>query len=81
MGAKDKAVDAMIGALLSARQHMEFVSAVRALDRALTAGAYAIPVYNVREQWIARWERISRPPVDALAGTLPETWWATPNAK
>lgn len=81
MGAKDKAVDAMIEAMLSARQHMEFVSSVRALDRALMAGAYAIPVYNVREQWIARWGRISRPPVDALTGTLPETWWATPNAK
>ena len=78
MGAKDPAIDAMIEALLVARRRADFVSAVRALDRALMAGAYAIPLYNVREQWIARWDRIARPAVDARAGTLPETWWATP---
>lgn len=81
MGAKDAAIDATIEALLAARQRGDFVSAVRALDRALMAGAYAIPLYNVREQWIARWDRIARPPVAALAGSLPETWWANPNVK
>lgn len=81
MGAKDAAIDAMIEALLAARQRGDFVSAVRALDRTLMAGAYAIPLYNVREQWIARWDRIARPPVNALAGSLPETWWANMNAK
>jgi peptide/nickel transport system substrate-binding protein len=81
MGAKDPAVDSMIEALLAARDRNSFVSAVRALDRALMAGAYAIPVYNVREQWIARWDRIARPSVNSLSGTLPETWWANPNPK
>lgn len=81
MGAKDPAIDAMIAALLVAREHPEFVSAVRALDRALIAGAYAIPVYNVGEQWIARWNRIERPKAIALTGYLPETWWAKPDAK
>ena len=81
MGAKDAAIDAMIEALLAARERDDFVAAVRALDRALMAGAYAIPVYNVREQWIARWDRIARPPVNALAGTLPETWWANPKRR
>jgi peptide/nickel transport system substrate-binding protein len=78
MGARDPAIDAMIAALLEARQHPAFVSAVRALDRALMSGSYAIPVLNVQEQWIARWNRIERPKVTALSGYLPETWWQRP---
>jgi peptide/nickel transport system substrate-binding protein len=78
MGARDPAVDAMIGDMLAARDREVFVSAVRALDRALTSGFYAIPVFNVREQWIARWNRIERPETTALTGYLPETWWYRP---
>ncbi|MEZ0220115.1 MAG: extracellular solute-binding protein, partial [Tardiphaga sp.] len=61
MGAKNPAVDAMISAMLEARDHGPFVDAVRAMDRALIAGFYAIPLYYVGEQWIARWNRIERP--------------------
>jgi peptide/nickel transport system substrate-binding protein len=78
MGAKDPALDALIAALLEAREHPEFVSAVRALDRTLMSGFYAIPLYNVGEQWIARWNRIERPATTALSGYLPETWWQKP---
>jgi peptide/nickel transport system substrate-binding protein len=39
------------------------------------SGFYAIPVINVSEQWIARWNRIERPSTTALTGYLPETWW------
>lgn len=75
MGAKDPAIDAMIAAMLTARERPVFVSAVRALDRILMSGFYAIPVYNVQEQWIARWNRIERPTTTALTGYLPETLW------
>jgi peptide/nickel transport system substrate-binding protein len=75
MGAKDPAIDAMIAALLGARRQDAFVSAVRAFDRTLMSGFYAIPLFNVREQWIARWNRIQRPETSALSGYLPETWW------
>jgi peptide/nickel transport system substrate-binding protein len=75
MGAKDPAIDAMIAAMLEARDHGAFVSAVRALDRALMSGFYAIPLFNIQEQWIARWNRIERPEATALTGYLPETWW------
>jgi peptide/nickel transport system substrate-binding protein len=78
MGAKDPAVDAMIAAMLEARERPEFVSAVRALDRALMSGFYAIPLYNAQEQWIARWNRVERPANIALSGYLPETWWQKP---
>lgn len=78
MGAKDPAIDAMIVALLRARGQDAFVSAVRAFDRTLMSGFYAIPLFNVREQWIARWNRIQRPETSALSGYLPETWWQEP---
>ena len=81
MGAKDPAIDAMIAALLAARGRPAFVSAVRALDRALMSGSYAVPVLNVQEQWIARWNRIERPSATALTGYLPETWWQRPAAQ
>jgi peptide/nickel transport system substrate-binding protein len=83
MGARDPSIDAMIAALLRARDHGDFVSAVRALDRALMSGFYAIPLFNAPEQWIARWNRIQRPTETALSGYLPESWWSqpTPQAK
>ena len=68
-------VDALIAAMLEAREHPAFVSAVRALDRTLISGFYAIPLFNIGEQWIARWNRIERPKATALTGYLPETWW------
>lgn len=79
MGAKDPAIDAMIAALLRARDRSDFVAAVRALDRALMAGFYAIPVLNAADEWIARWNRIERPKRTALSGSLPESWWRRPD--
>jgi len=81
MGAKDPAIDALIAAMLEARERTSFVSAVRALDRTLMSGFYAIPLFNVGEQWIARWNRVERPDATALTGYLPETWWQKPDAR
>ena len=80
MGARDKAVDALVTAMLQARERPPFVAAVRALDRILMSGFYTIPLYNAERQWFARWNRIERPKADALSGILPETWWAAPAA-
>ncbi len=80
MGAKEPAIDAMIAKLLDARDRGDFVAAVRALDRVLMSGAYAIPLFNVRHQWLARWNRIEWPATTALTGALPETWWHRPQA-
>jgi len=75
MGVKNPAIDAMIAAMLRARDRAAFVAAVRALDRALISGFYVIPVLNLGEQWIARWNRIERPATTPLTGYLPESWW------
>jgi peptide/nickel transport system substrate-binding protein len=78
MGATDPAIDAMIAAVLAARERPAFVSAVRALDRVLISGFYAIPVFSAGEQWITRWNRIEQPSTIALTGYLPECWWQRP---
>ncbi len=80
MGAREPAIDAMIAAMLESRARPDFVSAVRALDRVLMSGFYAIPLYSVEKQWIARWNVIQQPQTNALSGYLPETWWQRPAA-
>jgi peptide/nickel transport system substrate-binding protein len=81
MGAKDPAIDAQIAAMLGARERPAFISAVRALDRVLMSGFYAIPLFSIQGQWIARWNRIERPEATALTGYLPETWWQKPEVR
>lgn len=75
MGVADPAVDAMISALLSASERPEFESAVRALDRVLSAGIYVIPFGYLPADRIA-WQRgYAKPERDALYGWRPEVWW------
>jgi peptide/nickel transport system substrate-binding protein len=81
MGAKSPAIDAMIAALLKARERDDFVSAVRALDRVLMSGFYLVPLFHLPEQWVARWSSIAHPKEISLFGYLPETWWRQPPEK
>lgn len=74
-GVADPAVDAMIDAMLSARERDDFVSAVRALDRILISGDYYIPLYYLPYQWVARWDRIGHPEKTSLYGYQLPTWW------
>ncbi|MFD1200241.1 extracellular solute-binding protein [Brucella gallinifaecis] len=74
-GVADPAVDAMIEAILAARDRDDFVSAVRALDRILISGDYYIPLYYLPYQWVARWDRIGRPEKTSLYGYHLPTWW------
>ena len=75
MGMKNPAADAMIAAMLKARERVDFVAAVRALDRLLISGFYLVPLYHLPEQWVARWAAIQHPAQTSLFGFLPETWW------
>jgi peptide/nickel transport system substrate-binding protein len=77
MGVKSAGIDAMIAAMLAAREQEHFVSAVRALDRVLMSGFYAVPLFHLPEQWVARWTGIAHPDETSLFGYLPETWWRT----
>jgi peptide/nickel transport system substrate-binding protein len=78
MGVRSAAIDAMIAALLRARERADFVAAVRALDRLLISGCYVVPLFYLPEQWVARWAYIAHPARTSLSGYLPETWWHQP---
>ena len=77
-GIADPAVDAAIAALLTAKGHEEFASAVRALDRLLVSGFYIIPFYDAGGQWVARWNHIGRPDAQPLPGFEATTLWRNP---
>jgi peptide/nickel transport system substrate-binding protein len=75
MGVKSPAIDAMIAALLGARERDEFIASVRALDRILISGFYVVPLFHLPDQWVARWTTVAHPTEISLFGYLPETWW------
>jgi len=80
-GARSPAIDAMISAILAAREKPEFVDAVRALDRVLLSGFYIVPFYHANSQWIAYASRLGRPDKTPLFGPDYDAWWVKPAAK
>jgi peptide/nickel transport system substrate-binding protein len=75
MGMRSPAADAMIAALLAARDRAAFVDAVRALDRVLISGSYVVPLFYLPRQWVAHVASVQHPARISLFGYLPETWW------
>jgi peptide/nickel transport system substrate-binding protein len=75
-GAASPAIDAMISAMLVARELDDFVSAVRALDRILLSGFYIVPLYYAPDQWIAYSSRLGRPDRTPLFGANFAAWWS-----
>jgi peptide/nickel transport system substrate-binding protein len=78
MGVRSPAIDAMIAAILRARERPDFIAAVRALDRLLISGCYVVPLFYLPDQWVARSALIAHPARTSLFGYLPETWWYQP---
>jgi peptide/nickel transport system substrate-binding protein len=78
MGVKSAAVDALIDALIKAKDRADVVAAVRALDRVLISGFYVVPLFHPPEQWVARWTGIAHPATASIMGYVPETWWRQP---
>jgi peptide/nickel transport system substrate-binding protein len=74
-GVKNKAVDAMIEAMLAAREEEEFEAAVRALDRVLLSGHYVVPLFHLPRQWVGYWTRLRHPQRTSLFGYQLDTWW------
>jgi peptide/nickel transport system substrate-binding protein len=76
VGARNPAADAMIEALLRAEAEPDFVAAVRAFDRVLISGDYAIPLFFLPRAWVAYWGRLQHPAAAPLAGLDIDTWWS-----
>ncbi len=79
MGVKSAAADAMIGKLLTSESQDDFVSAVKALDRVLTAGRYVIPIYQWNISRVAHSKNLHFPenlPIFGdWPGWQPDVWW------
>jgi peptide/nickel transport system substrate-binding protein len=78
-GATSPAIDRMIDALLEAKTREEFVSSVRALDRALLSGFYVIPLFYVGDQWLAYDSGLKKPDKTPLFGPFIDAWWRQPD--
>ncbi len=74
-GVKSPAVDAMIDAMLAAREPDAFVAAVRALDRVLLSGDYVVPLFHLPKQWIAYWNHLKPPSRTPVFGYALDSWW------
>jgi peptide/nickel transport system substrate-binding protein len=78
-GVASPAVDRLIDALLEAKGREDFVSAVRALDRTLLSGFYVVPLFYLKDQWLAYSSDLKRPDRTPLMGTSIDTWWRQPH--
>jgi peptide/nickel transport system substrate-binding protein len=78
MGVKSPPIDAMIATLVQAKSRTDVVATVRALDRLLISGTYAVPLFHHGEEWLAYWKRIRHPATTSESGFLLETWWQPP---
>jgi peptide/nickel transport system substrate-binding protein len=74
-GVASPAIDHLIDALLEAKSREDFVSAVRALDRTLLSGFYVVPLFYLKDQWLAYSSDLSKPQTVPLMGTNIDTWW------
>ncbi|WP_084782060.1 extracellular solute-binding protein [Roseivivax halodurans] len=79
MGVQSPAIDAMIDAILTSESREGFVAATKALDRALTAGRYVIPIYQWTESRIAHDANLHYPDRLPIYGDFinfhPDVWW------
>lgn len=79
MGMNVPAADAMIQTMLSSTDRTDFVAAVQALDRVLTAGRYVIPIWYARVSRIAHVKALhysdNLPIYGDWIGFQPDTWW------
>jgi peptide/nickel transport system substrate-binding protein len=80
-GVESPGVDAMIRAMLEAKDRENFVAAVRALDRVLLSGDYVIPLFHLPRQWLVYWSELGRPSKTPLYGYQLDTWWMEPSPR
>ncbi len=74
-GICDKNIDLLSKSIATAKTREELVGKVRALDKALMAGSYMIPLYYNPQDYVAYWKPLAHPANMPLYGTVLETWW------
>ena len=77
-GIRNPAVDRLIERMTEARRREVFVDIVRAMDRVLLWGHHFVPLYYLRGDRVAYWNRFGRPEVTPLYGLTIDAWWEDP---
>ncbi len=79
MGACHPAIEAMIGQMLNSDSQEDYIAAVRALDRVLTAQRYVVPFWHNPVSRIAHHARHRFPDTIPIYGDFigwhPDVWW------
>jgi peptide/nickel transport system substrate-binding protein len=80
MGVKSPAIDAVINAMLAAKDQDDFTTAAQALDRLLTAGRFVVPFWFADRNLIVHRKELKHPETVQLYGDwatsyLPAQWW------
>ena len=80
-GIDSPAAVAMIDALLTAEDRDGFLAAAQALDRVLTTGRYAIPIWQWNISRLAYYDELAHPDYVPIYGDWigwqPDVWWST----
>lgn len=74
-GTKNPAIDAVLAALLSAKNKRELVAAGRALDRILLWEHYVIPNWHSGSFRVAYWDKFAMPQTLPKYGLGFDSWW------
>jgi microcin C transport system substrate-binding protein len=76
VGIKNEAVDALIDAIIFAKDRPALVDACRALDRVLLWNHYVVPMWFIPYERVALWNRFGQPdPLPPYAVGFPTIWW------
>jgi microcin C transport system substrate-binding protein len=74
-GIKSPAVDALTAAIADAKDRMELMDRVHALDRVMSWGYYTVPLYYLGVDHAAYWRPLCRPEAVPSWGLVFETWY------
>ncbi|PPR79753.1 MAG: Oligopeptide-binding protein AppA [Alphaproteobacteria bacterium MarineAlpha2_Bin1] len=79
IGIKNKGIDKLIEKITKTTERKELVTAIRALDRVLLHNFFVIPMYHIKFDRVAYWNKITRPNKTPIYGYVLETWWEKNN--
>jgi microcin C transport system substrate-binding protein len=75
-GIKNKGIDALIEKLIFVEDRKALVTACRALDRAVMANNFFVPMWYAPYDRVARWDRFGQPDtMPKFALGFPTIWW------
>lgn len=78
LGLKDPAVDALVEQVIAAPDRAGLVARVRALDRVLQWGFYAVPNWYIGYDRYVYWDKFGQPAVVPAQGAQIDAWWYDP---